>query len=264
MFSWIWRDGAFTPCDSLPLSDRGFRYGMAVFESVRVWRAVPLFWQEHLDRLLLACQDRQFPVDRNCFAAAVEILRRNGSEGFARIYVTAGDGSVGDPAAACRTLLLLEPRARPTAESYHLAMPQEAHQPLFGGLKTANYWAHVDVLQRALRRGRDEAFLFNEHAELVSTCMGNVFLVHQGQVSTPALACGARNGVVREWVIDQLQVRQGSLFVDDVERADEVFVCNSWIGIMPVHAIDHRSLPTSTFATRLRASFEDAIQAQLP
>lgn len=264
MFSWIWRDGAFVACDSLPLTDRGFRYGMAVFESVRVWKSVPLFWQEHRDRLQLACEDRQFHLLDGCLEAAVELLRKQGLDGFARIYVTAGDGSVADPATTCRTFLLLEQRALPTAESYHLAMPHESHQPLFGGLKTANYWSNVDVLQRALRRGRDEALLFNEHAELVSACMGNVFLVNGGKVSTPDLACGARDGVVREWVLNQVEARQGSLFVEDVERSDEVFICNSWIGIMPVHTIDDRKLPSTSFATRLREEYADAIEAQLP
>ncbi len=264
MLSWIWCDGAFAPCTSLPLTDRGFRYGMAVFESVRVWKSVPLFWKEHQDRLQLACDDRQFSVDPACFASAAEILRQSNTDGFARIYVTAGDGGVGDPVDEGRTLLLLEPRDLPSAESCHLAMPQESHQPLFGGLKTANYWAHVDVLQRAIRRGRDEALLFNEHAELVSACMGNVFLVHDGQVSTPDLACGARDGVVREWVLRQVSARQRSLFVDDVVGADEVFICNSWIGIRPVHAVDERPMPSTAFGVRLREAFADAIQRQLP
>ena len=264
MFSWIWRDGAFTPCDSLPLTDRGFRYGMAVFESIRVWKGVPLFWQEHLDRLRLAIVDRQFTVDEDCFEAGAEILRQHGADGFARIYITAGDGGVSDPPAGCRTLLLLEKRERPTADSYHIAMPQESHQPLFGGLKTANYWAQVDLLQRALKRGRDEALLFNEHGELVSACMGNVFLVKDDQVFTPDLACGARDGVVREWVRHQVEAKERSIFVDDVERADEVFLCNSWIGIMPVRAISERQLPSTAFATRLRAAFEDSLLRQLP
>ena len=43
-------------------------------------------------------------------------------------------------------------------------------------------------------------------------------LVSGGKVSTPDLACGARNGVVREWVLNQVDARQGSLFVEDVER----------------------------------------------
>ncbi|MGV3532249.1 MAG: aminotransferase class IV [Chthoniobacteraceae bacterium] len=237
---------------------------MAVFESIRVWKTVPLFWHEHCDRLRLACEDRQFSLPAGCLDAAAEILRTQGGEGFARLYVTAGDGGVADPATECRIFLMIEPRSLPSAQSYHLAMPHESHQPLFGGLKTANYWTNVDVLQRALRRGRDEALLFNEHAELVSACMGNVFLVRDGRVSTPDLACGARNGVVREWVLNQVDARQGSLFVEDVERADEVFVCNSWIGVMPVHAIDDRTLAATSFAARLRDSFADAISAQLP
>jgi 4-amino-4-deoxychorismate lyase len=260
---WTWSPSAFESCDSVPVSDRGFRYGMAVFESVRVFKGVPLFWEEHLRRLRQACDDRHFPLDSGVFTAAAAKLRENGCDGFARIYVTAGDGPVTAPAEHPRVFLILEERERPSLAGYKLAMPDEFHQPLFGGLKTANYWPNIDVLQRALRRGDHEALLFNEHAELVSACMGNVFLVKEGQVRTPALPCGARDGVTREWVMRQSTVLECSLFLDDVRRADEVFITNSWIGVMPVTEIEHKKLRSQELGSRLRTEFEKTIDAQV-
>jgi branched-subunit amino acid aminotransferase/4-amino-4-deoxychorismate lyase len=236
---------------------------MAVFESIRVFEGVPLFWEEHLHRLRRACDDREFPVAPGIFAAAADTLREDGEDGFVRIYITAGDGSVTDPVTSPRIFLIREDRERPSASSYKLAMPEEPHQPIFGGLKTANYWPNIDTLQRALKRGDQEALLFNEHAELVSACMANVFLVTGGVIRTPALPCGARDGVIREWIIKQTTVQECSLFLDDVRNADEVFITNSWLGIMPVTEIDSRTLPSREQGTRLQTALERAIRAQV-
>ncbi len=70
----------------------------------------------------------------------------------------------------------------------------------------------------------------NAHAELVSACCANVFVVRDGRVRTPALACGARDGVTRERVMQQIQVEECSLFIADVLSADELFLTNSWVG----------------------------------
>lgn len=260
---WTWTPTNFESCDCVPVSDRGFRYGMAVFESVRIFKGVPLFWEDHLRRLRQACDDREFPVETAVFSAAAAKLRENGRDGFARIYVTAGDGSVAAPAEHPRIFLILEDRPRPSLTSYKLGMPSDCHQPIFGGLKTANYWPNIDLLQRALHSGEQESLLFNENAELVSACMANVFIVKDGEVRTPALPCGARDGVTRRWVIGQTGARECSLFLDDVRQADELFLTNSWIGVMPVSELDRRELPSWEWGTRLNAALEQEIAAQV-
>jgi branched-subunit amino acid aminotransferase/4-amino-4-deoxychorismate lyase len=262
MQTWCWRPPAFVPCETLPLSDRGFRYGMSVFESIRVDRGTLLFWKDHSDRLLRACADLGLAINPQAVAAAATQLNANALDGFARIYVTAGDGTIADPADHCRVFLFLEQRARPTLRSYEIALPREVHQPLFGGLKTANYWPNIDTIQRALKAGKQEALLFNENAELVSACMANVFLVKDGVLRTPSLVCGARDGVIRDWVMNQLPVKECSLFLDDVRSADELFISNSWIGIMPASIVDCRKMPSTETGEKLRDRLERVILAQ--
>src|SRR5438034_962042 len=128
MKAWRWNGAAYEPCDSLPLTDRGFRYGMAVFESLRVDAdGAAEFFDRHLSRLIQACAEREIPVEESTLAAAEALLsdawkggggrmgeRENGEKGespirplshspipppspsttaaFARLYVTAGDG----------------------------------------------------------------------------------------------------------------------------------------------------------------------------
>ncbi len=243
------------------MTDRGFRYGMALFESIRLRRARPLFLDEHLERLRAACADRAFPLSEAALAAIAPLLARQ-PDGTARVYVTAGDGAhfsaqVSEP----RVLVLCEPRPDPVAKLCSLALIGEMFHPPFGGLKTANYWANVDALQRALAGDHDEALLFNENSELVSACTANVFVVRGVQISTPAVACGARAGVTRGWVMGQVRVRECSLFLEDLRQADEIFLTNSWYGIRPATSLEGRALPSRAVSDRLVPAYEAAISS---
>ena len=76
MKAWRWNGAAYEPCDSLPLTDRGFRYGMSVFESLRVNAdGVAEFFDKHLARLVQACAEREIPVEESALAAAQALLR---------------------------------------------------------------------------------------------------------------------------------------------------------------------------------------------
>ncbi len=259
MNAWIWNGTTFKENASLPVEDRGFRYGMALFESLRVWHSVPLFLEKHLARLRHACAERGFPVEDGALTQVDGLLRKAGTDGFARIYVTAGDGTAFDPARSCRILVLLENREPPIPGPCKILIAPEPHRPLFGGLKTANYWGNLDALQRAMRDGMNEALLFNDQAELISACMANVFVINRSTIRTPALACGARDGVTRAWVLDQMKVKQGSLFVEDLQTADEIILTNSWFGLRSVTHLGGRKLPSTSVCDGLLAAYERAI-----
>jgi branched-subunit amino acid aminotransferase/4-amino-4-deoxychorismate lyase len=251
MAAWQWTGATFESTTSVPLSDRGFRYGMTLFESLRVANHEPQFLAEHLDRLRTACDAREFPVDEQAFARIEELLRGAGVNGFARIYVSAGDGDLGQVPTECRMFVFIEDRTRPAALEYHLGICEDTHHPLFGGLKTGNYWANLDALRAAQRAGLHETLLFNENGELISACLANVVLVKDGELRTPSAACGARRGVIRSVIASHMPVREGSLFVDDVMTADEIFLTSSWLGIMPAKSVAGHPLPSRAIGASL-------------
>ncbi len=257
MKAWRWTGAAFEPAESVPLSDRGFRYGMSIFESVRVVGGDPEFWEAHVSRLLGACAERELPLDESVAAAAGEMFRGAGGDGFGRIYVTAGDGTLTAGCDAPRVFVLLEDRAVTADESYEVTISDETYHPPFGGLKTANYWFNADVLAHARRRGFDEALLFNDRAELVSACCANVFVVREDRIATPARTCGARAGVIREWVIGRRKVEERRLRREDVVNADEIFLTNSWLGVMPVATVEGRPLGHRMIGPRLASELEN-------
>jgi branched-subunit amino acid aminotransferase/4-amino-4-deoxychorismate lyase len=254
---WRWENGAFVICDSVPISDRGFRYGMSVFESIRVTRGCAEFFEPHFARLIQACVDRDFAFDESAFQAVPALFEESKRSGFARIYVTGGDGPPAAPAERPRILVILEERTPPDPEDpLEIGLHDETYQAIFGGLKTANYWFNADALAQARKKGFDETLLFNDHAELVSATMANVFLVIGDDLHTPRRSSGARAGVIREWVINRRKVQERRLRREDVLAADEIFLTNSWIGVHPVATLEGRPLGPRNVGSRLVAELE--------
>lgn len=255
---WLQTARGFHRTRSLPLSDRGFRYGMAVFETLRVDHGRVRFVAEHLQSLHAACVACDFPaVD---LAPAGEFLQAavaGKPSGVARIHVTAGDGGPGDPITTCRVLLGFEPRDRAVPETYRLRTHAVVHSPHPDGLKTHNYWSQTAPLLAARSDGFDEALLFNPAGELISAAMANVFVVNAaGDLATPALELGARAGIVRAWVCGRRAVQQARIDRDALLHAKEVFLTNSWLGVMPAAILDGRALPSREVAGKLRAELQ--------
>jgi branched-subunit amino acid aminotransferase/4-amino-4-deoxychorismate lyase len=251
----IWNGSEFVPCSGIPVSDRGFRYGMSLFESLAVRGGKAEFLAAHIARLEAACRRCGWTVDRDAFAASGAWLEAIPGPMFARIYVTAGDGGPAAPVLAPRILLFAERRgAAGATDSLRLRIHPEPFLPLLDGLKTANYWANAEALRMSRAAGCDEALLLNPRGVLISACMANVFVELDGAWVTPPVSSGARAGVVREWVMRRREVRERELSAPDLEKSTACFLTSCWSGVTPVAALEGRELDTR-FAEELRAEF---------
>ena len=228
---------------------------MSLFESMAVRDGAIEFWPQHQQRILAACAERDFPMPEAAVAAAGAIFESAGINGFARIYVTAGDGGPASPVTAPRVFLLIEPREAEREDCWSLTFYDDFYRPIFGGLKTANYWFNADALAQARERKFDEAIFCNDFGELVSACCANVFLVKDDRILTPSRASGCRAGVVREWVIKRRKVEERRIRRQDAVNADEIFLTNSWLGVMPVATLEGRPLGHRSIGPKLAAEF---------
>ena len=248
----MFREGA-----DVPVTDRGFRYGMSVFETLAVCRGRKFFLEEHLQRLQRACAAAEFsfPAD-----LAVALAALTCDDGMLRIYVTAGDGGFSHPAEAVRTYALCDSMTFPPADAhFRITLSRAPLACVLGGWKTGNYWPHVQALTAAKKQGFDEALVFHAGGALVSAAMANVFLVRDGRLLTPATDSGARDGVVRDWVLRQRPAEESQLAPEDLESADECFLTNSRIGVMPVTEIDGRRLPSRKTGDALATVYREEI-----
>ena len=257
-YFFLWNGSAFEPCSVIPLTDRGFRYGMSFFESLAVRGGRAEFLDGHLSRLGAACAKLGWQLDAVALQKAGEQLEAlahsSPAPHFARIYVTAGDGAPADPVTHPRVLVFAEQRSNPMPHTVKARLQPEPFLSVLGGLKTANYWANAEALRQARGERADEALLFNPGGELVSGCMANVFVELDGKWITPPTACGARNGVTREWVLQRREVLERPVSREELSRATGCFLTSCWSGPVPVSHLDGRALATG-FAEALGREF---------
>jgi branched-chain amino acid aminotransferase len=131
------------------------------------------------------------------------------------------------------------------------------------GHKTLNYFSRLSALRQANERGAGEALWFNVHNYLQSGSITNVFVVKDGTVITPPTPAELATepvkeltpyprsavlpGVTRAAVLElsrtaRIPVKLGPLTVDDLLGADEVFVTNSIMGVMPVGRVERKAI----------------------
>ena len=93
-----------------------------------------------------------------------------------------------------------------------------------------------------------EAIMLNTD-DYVSECTGdNIFIVKNGRIITPPIEAGILHGVTRRFVIEELaphleyQVCQEMMKLDDVFKADEVFLTGTAAEIIGVNCVDDRTI----------------------
>jgi branched-subunit amino acid aminotransferase/4-amino-4-deoxychorismate lyase len=256
---WTLVDGVFREGAVLSPLDRGFRYGMSVFETMAVCGGKILFLEEHLAALQAACVEAGFQADTFRAASALQGL----PDGLLRIYITAGEGSLKDSTFRCQTFALFEPASFPSFEEVargaRVGISQERTIPVLRGWKTGNYWPHVRALVSARGRGLDEVLMLDSHGMVISASMANVFFAFGAELRTPAVDLGARRGVVREWIKEMVPVDESFLSAEEIREADECFLTNSRIGVLPVAEIEGRCLPSRSRGLALAGLYREKI-----
>jgi len=264
----IWNGRCFEPCAGLPMSDRGVRYGMALFESFAVRDGRVEMAAAHLEQLAASCHALGWPVDERAYEAVPEAMLRAYGPGpvFARLYQSAGEGGPFDPVEKPRLVLFGEPRLAPVPKTVRIVTLEEESRnaffapgnTLFGGLKTANYWGNLQALQQARAMGGDEGLRLNSAGEVYSACMANVFVLLDGELVTPSRESGARQGTIRRWVQARRPVREARLRPSELRAATGCFLTSTWAGIMPASHLNSRPLAT-TVGDDLRREWEAAL-----
>ena len=238
--------------DQLPVSDRAVQFGDGVFETLRVQQGQPLFLARHLSRLWAGCE--RLGIETAGLTALSKDIRSMAErfpESVVKIIISRGQSSRGyavDAASGPGCIIRVArapswPAAIQTLGiDARLCGTRLARQPLLAGIK------HLNRLEQVMARREwhdaciREGLLLDDQDHIIEGTMSNLFLIKQGRLQTAGLSSCGVAGIIRSVLFDiacaeQLPLDIGTLDSDSLCQADEVFVCNSLIGIWPVRSI---------------------------
>ncbi|MDE1462630.1 aminodeoxychorismate lyase [Spartinivicinus sp. A2-2] len=253
----------------LPATDRGLHYGDGLFETIRVDNKQPIWWQQHLERLLLGCERLGITIEPGIVEQELQgFIVKQKDHGIVKLMITRGSGGRGySPSGANQPtrLLLWYPLPNYPAKNFQQGIQLFdcqsllGHQPLLAGLKHLNRLEQVLARQEWNDNQFAEGLMLDLNQHIVEGTMTNVFWVaDNGELHTPNLNdCGVA-GVCRQFVLQQAQqlgitTKQECYTVADLAKAKEVFVCNSVIGVWPVRAYRQWSWPLGSLTQQLQA-----------
>jgi 4-amino-4-deoxychorismate lyase len=255
------------PLGEISVLDRGLHYADGLFETIACPHGAPRLLARHLARLTGGCARLHLPAPdpeqlsaEICAAAAgpsaiVKLIVSRG-RALARGYAATG--------AESPTRIMLrypwageDPSLGEAGVRVRIADLRLGENPALAGLKTLNRLEQVLARAEWHDPSIAESLLFSSSGTLVSGTMSNVFLVHQGRLSTPRLErCGVA-GVMRALVSELaaacgIDCTERALTELELQAAQEVFLTNAVIGLRPVRELAGVTLAVGPVTRRLQ------------
>ena len=258
---------------AVPVTDRGLAYGDGVFETMRVGRGRIALLDYHLNRLRRGLAALRMPVDLAATVLELEAEAERLHTGVIKLTLTRGTGRRGyaipaefTPTRICQSFPLVSHAPEHAREGVRLFECQTrlALQPMLAGIK------HLNRLEQVLARsewsdpGYAEGLVRDTQGNVIECTMSNLFLLENGYWVTPDLgSCGVQ-GVMRDYLIDQLAridepVSIRSVPMATVLSSDEVFCCNSLYGVWPVVGLAQSRWPVGPRTRRVQALAEQVL-----
>jgi len=255
----IYLNGRFVPQEEAIVSvfDHGYLYGDGIYETMRAYGGTLFLLDRHLDRLVRSANaiSLALPLSPEEIGKALKetLLVNNLTEAYVRLHFSRGPGEIGlDPALCPEPTMVI--MARPfkdyPAEYYErgvsaAVVKTRRNHPLAldPSIKGTNFLNNILAKIESIRAGAYEGIMLNWEGFVAEGTICNIFMVKSGTLVTPALSIGILEGVTRGLVLhlaDMLHVptQETAFTPEELVTADECFITNSTMEVMPVTIID--------------------------
>ena len=235
-------------------SNRGFLYGDAIFETIKVLDNKVLFLEDHYFRLMASMRicRMEIPMNftmeffeeqilkltnslekSNSFRVRFSVFRN--SDGF--YFPTSNEIEFIATASSSENSVYSIEKSNYEVELYKdFYIPKQ----LLSTLKTNNKMLQITGSIFAKENGYDNCLVLNDEKNVVEALQSNLFMKIGNVVVTPPISDGCLNGIMRKQVIeilnkmDGIEVKETSISPFDLQKADELFLTNVITGIQPI------------------------------
>jgi len=253
----IFLNSKFMPANKAKASvlSPGFLYGWGVFETMRCFNGKIVYFGEHLKRFQNDCKsiglELPYSISKVKLILNKALEKNNFSDNYIKLACWKSEKSI--------DFLVLIKKYQPLPESVYKngfsvlnSSFLQSENSLLTRIKSTSRLLYELAYQEAKDKGFDEAILLNRRGEICEATRGNLFFIKKGKLFTPSLKCGCLLGITRKVVFDlakkaNIDLIEGRFTLEDLHQADEVFLTNSLLGIMPVSSVNKKkTMPISS------------------
>jgi branched-chain amino acid aminotransferase len=255
----VYINGLFTPLCNAQVSivDRGFCYGDGLFETLRASKGKIFRLEHHINRLLRSLPQIFIDLQMTRFELMTIIQdtleRNNHKEAVIRLTVTRGDTQSNiqidsniPPNLIVNIRAFIPLSTTAYKKGIKIMLFQERASSINGlkrRLKSCNYLSNILIKKLSDEKGFMEGVVVDPDFGVTEGTTSNIFIVKKGFLKTPPLSPFVIEGITREVVIEiakehKIPILEERINLEDLLNADEVFITNTGIEIVPVTQID--------------------------
>jgi len=235
--------------DIFNANNRAFKYGDAIFETIKVENFKVIFLEDHYFRLMASMRMLRMEIPLNFTLEFFEneiinTVKSNDLENArVRFSVFRNDGGYYTPVTNQISYLVEAFNLTSVVkDSYTLDVFKDyfIYSGLLSTVKTNNKITNVLASIYAQENNLDNCILLNEKKYVVEAINGNIFIIKDNIIKTPALTEGCVKGIMRKKIIEMLSksnlysIEETAISPFELQKADEVFITNAIVGIQPV------------------------------
>ena len=282
----VWFDGTLLPSSeaTLHVLTHSLHNGGAVFEGIRAYDGRLFLGKEHFRRLQRSAELLGYTLPwlvDDLQAAAEAVLWAGGlKDAYVRPIAWRGSESVTVSAQGCRIHTAIAAWDWPVETALgdgtgglRLVL-SDWRRPAPDTAPTASkcsglYMTGTLSRAAAARSGHDDALMLDMAGHVAETTVTNIVLVRDGRRLSPLPTCFL-DSLTKRHVFDRarglgLSVHEGTVSLDDLDAADEVFVTGTSVELRPVVSLDrpgkHSAWPVGRITTALREAFRASTRA---
>ena len=250
-------NGEFLPIQEalVPIEDRGYQFGDAVYEYIASYAGRLFCLEEHLNRLERSMQELFFPaVPKDHVRDAVNQLFERAQFPRAGIYIQISRGVAPrnhpfpeDADVQMVMTIRSLPDAHPNAQTGVAAITMQDFRWGRCDIKTVQLLPNTMAKQKALDAGVYDTIFITEAGIVREATSSNVFIIQNKKAVTHPLTPNILPGITRMVIIDICKTREIPLeerffSVEELYQADEVFLCGTVTEVLPIVEVDGKKI----------------------
>jgi branched-chain amino acid aminotransferase len=279
---YVYLNGKIVPSKEAVVSvfDHGFLYGDGIYETIRVYDGVIFKLDEHLHRLFRSASliglTIPLGIDPLKVSLYETLIANKFRNAYIRLTISRGRGAIGLDPDLCTgpTIVIIVQELKEYPEIfYKKGIPliiaetrrnlKEAIDPR---IKSLNFLNNILAKVEAKKKGVYEALMLNAYGKLTEGTISNIFFYRDGVIYTPSIDCGILDGITRGLIIDlakkeDLKVKEGKFRRKELYTAEEVFITNTTMEVMPVSKVDDQDYAVGRTAKLLRKIYRQEVKA---